>query len=74
MAAAIRAMGLSAYLPTTGNGCVRTQCVPLRDFLARLGHAYDKRIPAMVGEWTPDKIRIFLEAMIEGDGSDSPFI
>ena len=52
-----------------GIGCVRTQCVPLRDFLAGLGHAYDKRIPAMVGEWPPDTIRIFLEAMIEGDGT-----
>jgi thymidylate synthase ThyX len=69
MAATIRAMGLPAYLPSTGNGCVRTQCAPLRDFLAVLGHAYDKRIPPMVGEWSPDVIKIFLEAVIEGDGT-----
>ena len=69
MAGTIRAMGLPAYLPVTGNGCVRTQCLPLRDFLAELGHSYDKHVPAMVGEWTPSLIRIFLEAMIEGDGT-----
>ena len=69
MAETIRAMGLPAYMPTTGGGCVRTQCLPLRDVLAGLGHSHDKRIPAMVGEWTPDIIRIFLEAMIEGDGT-----
>jgi len=65
----IRAMGLPAYTPTTGGGCVRTQCLPLRDLLACLGHAHDKRIPVMVGEWAPHIIRIFLEAMIEGDGT-----
>ena len=69
MADTIRAMGLSAYLPATGYGSVRTSCVSLRDLLAGLGHSYDKRIPPMVGEWTPDLIRIFLEAMIEGDGT-----
>jgi len=69
MAETIRAMGLPAYLPVTGNGCVRTQCLALRDFLAELGHAHDKRVPAMVGEWDPGTIRIFLEAMIEGDGT-----
>jgi thymidylate synthase ThyX len=69
MADTIRALGLPAYLPVTGNGCVRTQCLPLRDFLAGLGHSHDKRVPAMVGEWTPSLIRIFLEAMIEGDGT-----
>jgi Thymidylate synthase complementing protein/LAGLIDADG-like domain len=69
MADTIRAMGLSAYLPATGYGSVRTSCVSLRDLLAGLGHSYDKRIPSMVGEWTPDLIRIFLEAMIEGDGT-----
>ena len=69
MADTIRAMGLSANLPKTGIGRVRTHCLPLRDFLARLGHSYDKRIPAMVGEWAPETIRIFLEAMIEGDGT-----
>jgi thymidylate synthase ThyX len=65
----IRSMGLPAYLPTTGHGCVRTQCLSLRDLLADLGHSCDKRIPHMVGEWTPDTIRVFLEAMIEGDGT-----
>jgi thymidylate synthase ThyX len=69
MADTIRAMGLSAYLPTTGHGSVRTSCLPLRDMLAELGHSHDKRIPSMVQDWTPDVIRIFLEAMIEGDGS-----
>jgi thymidylate synthase ThyX len=69
MADTIRAMGLSAYLPATGYGSVRTSCVSLRDLLAGLGHSYDKRIPSMVGEWTPDLIRVFLEAMIEGDGT-----
>jgi hypothetical protein len=34
MAETIRAMGLPAYMPETGPGCVRTQCVPLRDMLA----------------------------------------
>jgi thymidylate synthase ThyX len=69
MANTIRAMGLSAYLPVTGHGCVRTQCLPLRDFLYRLGYSHEKRVPAMVGEWAPSAIRIFLEAMIEGDGT-----
>jgi thymidylate synthase ThyX len=69
MADTVRAMGLPAYLPTTGHGCVRTQCVPLRDILAGLGHSHDKQIPAMVGDWAPEIIRIFLEAMIEGDGT-----
>jgi thymidylate synthase ThyX len=65
----IQEMGLPTYVPTTGHGSVRTQCVPLRDFLVRLGHSHDKHIPAMVGEWRPETIRIFLEAMIEGDGT-----
>ena len=65
----IRAMGLPAYVPTSGNGCVRTQCTPLRDMLAKLGHAYEKRVPAMVQAWSPELIRIFLEAVIEGDGT-----
>jgi thymidylate synthase ThyX len=69
MADTIRAMGLPAYVPATGHGSVRTQCLALRDLLAELGHSYDKRIPSMVGEWTPHVIRIFLEAMIEGDGT-----
>ena len=69
MADTIRSMGLPAYLPTTGNGNVRTQCLPLRDLLADLGHSHDKRIPRMVQDWPPDIIRIFLEAIIEGDGT-----
>jgi thymidylate synthase ThyX len=72
MAETIRAMGLSAYLPATGNGAVRTQCLPLRDMLALLGHSYEKRVPAIVGAWAPPAIRIFLEAMIEGDGNVHP--
>ena len=39
MADTIRAMGLPAYLSVTSDGCVRTQCLPLRDFLAGLGHS-----------------------------------
>ena len=69
MADSIRSMGLPAYLPRTGNGNVRTQCLPLRDLLADLGHSHDKRIPRMVQDWPPDIIRIFLEAIIEGDGT-----
>jgi hypothetical protein len=69
MAATIRSMGLPAYMPVTGNGCVRTQCVPLRDLLADLGHSHEKRVPAMVQDWPPNIIRIFLEAIIEGDGT-----
>jgi thymidylate synthase ThyX len=68
MAATIRAMGLPAYIPTSGPGCVRTQCTPLRDMLAELGHSHEKRVPAMVQDWTPELIRIFLDAVIEGDG------
>jgi hypothetical protein len=69
MAETIHAMGLPTYLPTTGNGVVRTQCVPLRDMLAALGHSYQKSVPAMVHDWAPPAIRTFLEAMIEGDGT-----
>ncbi len=69
MADTIRAMGLPAYLPVSGCGSVRTQCTPLRDMLAELGHAHEKRVPAMVQEWSPELIRVFLEAVIEGDGT-----
>ena len=69
MTETIRAMGLPAYVPVTGHGSVRTTCVQLRDLLIRLGHSYNKRIPSMVGEWTPEVIRTFLEAVIEGDGT-----
>jgi thymidylate synthase ThyX len=69
MVDAVREMGLPAYVPDTGNGCVRTQCLPLRDMLADLGHSHNKRVPAMVQGWTPEIIRVFLEAVIEGDGT-----
>jgi thymidylate synthase ThyX len=69
MAATIREMGLLVYVPQTGNGAVRTQCTPLRDMLAKLGHSHEKHVPEFVQEWVPEDIRIFLEAMIEGDGT-----
>ncbi len=69
MTATIRALGLPAYVPASGNGCVRTQCTPLRDLLAELGHAHEKHVPAMVQEWAPELIRIFLNAVVEGDGT-----
>ena len=49
---------------------IRTQCTPLRDMLAKLGHAYEKRVPAMVQAWSPELIRIFLEAVIDGREAD----
>jgi thymidylate synthase ThyX len=64
MAATIREMGLRAYVPRTGDGCVRIQCLPLRDMLATLGHSYQKWVPSMVHGWAPPVIREFLEAMI----------
>ena len=69
MAATIRAMGLPAYVPATGHGEVRTQCLPLRDMLAALGHSCEKSVPVMVQEWSPALIRAFLETMIQGDGT-----
>lgn len=39
MTETIRLLGLPAYMPESGAGCVRTQCLELRDFLAVLGHA-----------------------------------
>jgi thymidylate synthase ThyX len=68
IAETIREMGLPTYLPRTGNGVVRTRCLPLRDMLAALGHSHQKSIPAMVQDWAPAAIRLLLEAMIEGDG------
>ncbi len=65
----IEALGLKPYVPDTAQGQVRTCCVPLRDFLADLGHAIDKRIPRMVQEWGPELIREFLAAMVAGDGN-----
>ncbi|WP_125613246.1 LAGLIDADG family homing endonuclease [Actinomadura sp. WAC 06369] len=72
MVGTIRAMGLPTYVPNSGNGGVRTQCVALRDFLAELGHAPDKRVPPVVHGWTPEILRIFLSAMVVGDGSTHP--
>ena len=69
MAQTIRAMGLPAYTPDTGPGCVRTQCLPLRDMLAKLGHPTRSVCQPMVQGWPPEIIRVFLDAMIEGDGS-----
>ena len=70
IAQVIRDLGLKPYIPTSGNGSVRTSCTPLRDFLAGLGSgALNKRVPAMVQGWEPDLIREFLETFIRGDGS-----
>ncbi|NDU71352.1 hypothetical protein GWI34_01765 [Actinomadura sp. DSM 109109] len=62
-------LGLPAYVPASGHGCVRTQCVQLRDYLARLGRAVDKRLPREAQDWTPEVIRILIKAMVEGDGT-----
>ncbi len=72
MVQTIREMGLPAYVPVSGHPTVRTQCLPLRDFLASLGHSHEKRVPSMVHGWAPPAIRIFLDAMIEGDGNVHP--
>ena len=65
----IRELGLRPYVPMGSQGQARTSCVPLRDFLAELGHAVDKQIPAMVQWWDKDLIQEFLDAMIAGDGN-----
>jgi thymidylate synthase ThyX len=66
----IRTMGLSAYEPSTGPGCVRTQNTALHDSLASCGtRSYEKRVPAYVHQWGPSILRIFLEAYVDGDGS-----
>ena len=69
IAQVIRDLGLMPYIPVTGNGCVRTSCTPLRDFLADLGTVDNKRVPKMVQSWSPELIREFLDAMIAGDGN-----
>jgi thymidylate synthase ThyX len=71
MASIIREMGLKPYLPSTGDGQVRTQNIALHDFLMKRcgGHAHEKRVPALVHSWGPGAIREFLEAMVDGDGS-----
>ena len=66
----VRAMGLPAYVPTTGHGVVRTQNVALRDSLAASGtKSYEKRVPRYVHDWGPSVLRVFLEAYVDGDGS-----
>lgn len=66
----VRAMGLPAYMPTTGHGAVRTQNVALRDSLAASGtKSYEKRVPRYVHDWGPGVLRVFLEAYVDGDGS-----
>jgi thymidylate synthase ThyX len=65
----VRGLGLKPYIPKTGNGCVRTSCLPLRDFLATLGTSLNKRVPRMVQSWSPALIREFLDTMIQGDGT-----
>lgn len=72
MAETIREMGLPAWIPESGQGQVRTQCTPLRDFLADLGQAIDKRVPSMVHDWPPRLLNIFLDAMVAGDGCVHP--
>lgn len=69
MAGAVRELGLPAYVPTSGHGGVRTQCLPLRDFLARLGRAVDKRLPEVAHGWAPEIMEVFLDAMVDGDGT-----
>ena len=70
MAENVRAMGLPVYVPTTGGGSVRTQHTALRDFLLSCsGGAHTKHIPRVVHSWGPRLIRVFLEALVEGDGS-----
>jgi thymidylate synthase ThyX len=65
----IQELGLNPYVPPNGRGQVKTWCAPLRDFLAELGTAVDKRIPRIVHEWGPELLKEFLDAMIEGDGN-----
>ena len=67
----IRAMGLPAYIPTTGHGCVKTQHIALRDWLSSEcgSGASMKRVPDIVGTWPSPLIREFMEAYIDGDGS-----
>jgi thymidylate synthase ThyX len=70
IAEGIRAMGLRAYLPTSGHGAVVTHQVALRDSLAAGGRrAHEKRVPPYVHTWGPGVIREFLDAYIDGDGS-----
>ncbi len=70
MADNIRALGLSAYVPATGHGAVRTQNVALRDSLSSCGtRAHEKRVPRYVHGWGPSILRVFLEAYADGDGS-----
>jgi thymidylate synthase ThyX len=70
MADSVRAMGLRAYVPSTGHGVVRTQNVALRDTLAAAGtKSHEKRVPRYVHDWGPGVLRAFLDAYVDGDGS-----
>jgi hypothetical protein len=69
MTEVIRRLGLAVYVPESGKGCVRTQYLALRDFLAVLGHSYDKSLPPVAGTWTPSTIGVLLDAVVEGDGT-----
>jgi thymidylate synthase ThyX len=65
----IRELGLQPYVPERHQGQVRICCLPLRDFLADLGTAVDKRIPTTVHEWGRGLLKEFLDAFIQGDGN-----
>ena len=70
IASLISEMGLHPYVvPEPHAGAVKTSCTPLRDLLADLGGALDKRVPSFVHEWSSELIQLFLEAMIAGDGT-----
>lgn len=69
MVEAISEMGLHPYIvPEPHQGGVRTSHTALRDWIGGV-QAWEKRVPEIVGTWTPDLIREFLDAYIEGDGS-----
>lgn len=63
-------MGLHPYvIPEPHQGGVRTCHTSLRDFLHGLGaSAWTKQVPAMLQRWSPELIREFLQAFVEGDG------
>jgi thymidylate synthase ThyX len=69
----LRELGLRYSETANGARGVRFACknVALRDWLKEHVHcgAEKKRVPRLVGELCPRQIRLFLEAMIDGDGS-----
>lgn len=71
MTETLRELGLTPrVLKGKQTGGVRASDAALVDFLAQLGGtACTKRIPPFVQDWSPRLIRLFLEAMVEGDGS-----